>query len=507
MDEPVDISNFRARAHAIAAEKKAKAVNEPPMDYSERDNIWPISASKREICPTPFVWRHPSKIPQRQWLYGKHYISATFAPGGLGKTSLDLVEAVAMATGRPLLGVPVPNQLRVWYWNGEDPAEETERRIAAILLHFKISPEEIEGRLFVDTGRKTPVCIARRQKNEVIFTPDADALKRAIVANEIDVFILDPFVKTHGVPENDNGAVDLVAREFAAIADETNCSVELTHHVCKAGGMGRAEVTVDDGRGAGSLKDAGRAVRVMNVMADEEAKSAQVKPKDRKRYFRVDDDGKANMQAPAESADWFKIISVPLYNDPDDQNAAGDSVGVVVKWALPGVFAGKSFAISILAVYLACFKDWRPYLSPGERAVVLLVAADRDQAKILIRYIGGILSTPVLQTLVVGETADTIELKGHVVIEVATRPYRSVRSRSVCAAILDELGFWRDDDSANPDSAVMEAIRPGMATFDKEAMVIGASSPYARKGLLWDAHQRFYGKEDASNLFWVAPQL
>jgi hypothetical protein len=36
-------------------------------------------------------------------------------------------------------------RLRVWYWNGEDPKEETERRIAAILLHFKIPPEEIEG--------------------------------------------------------------------------------------------------------------------------------------------------------------------------------------------------------------------------------------------------------------------------------------------------------------------------------------------------------------------------
>jgi hypothetical protein len=46
------------------------------------------------------------------------------------------------------------------------------------------------------------------------------------------------------------------------------------------------------------------------------------------------------MQAPAESADWFKIISVPLYNDPDDRNAPGDSSGVVVKWELPGVFAG-----------------------------------------------------------------------------------------------------------------------------------------------------------------------
>lgn len=193
----------------------------------------------RIITPTPFVYRAPSLIPRRQWLYGKHYVrqyvSATFAPGGLGKTSLVLVEAVVMASGRALLGVPVPKRLRVWYWNGEDPAEETERRVAAILLHFKISREEIEGWLYVDTGRKTPVCIARRQKNEVFFTPDAEALTQAIISSEIDVFILDPFVKTHSAPENDNGAIDGVARKFADIADKTNCAVELTHHVRKAG--------------------------------------------------------------------------------------------------------------------------------------------------------------------------------------------------------------------------------------------------------------------------------
>jgi hypothetical protein len=321
---------------AEPSEDPGYSTGEPPGNGDAR--------GKRIIVPTPYVWREPSKIPLREWLYGKHYIrkyiSATFAPGGLGKTSLALVEAIAMAAGRPLLGVPVPKRLRVWYWNGEDPAEETERRIAAILSYFKIPREEIEGWLFTDTGRKTPICIARRQKNDVIFTPDADALIQAIKQNSIDVFILDPFVKTHNVPENDNGAIDSVARTFAAIADEAGCSIELTHHVRKVSSFGRAEVTVDDGRGAGALKDASRSIRVMNTMAPEEAVGAQVKPKDCKRYFRVDDNAKANMAAPAESATWYKIISVPLFNNPEDSNAFGDSVGVVISWKLPGVFAG-----------------------------------------------------------------------------------------------------------------------------------------------------------------------
>jgi len=80
----------------------------------------------------------------------------------------------------------------------------------------------------------------------------------------------------------------------------------------------------------------------MNGMAPEEAAAAQVKPKDCKSYFRVD--AKANMAPPAESASWFKIVSVPLFNDPP--NAFGDSVCVVTSWKLPGVFAGVQSAIS-----------------------------------------------------------------------------------------------------------------------------------------------------------------
>ncbi len=173
-------------------------------------------------------------------------------------------------------------------------------------------------------------------------------------------------------------------------------------------------------------------------------------------------------------------------------------------WLVIGRRGGKSFTMALIAVYLAVFRDWRKYLSPGERAIVLLVAADREQAKILHRYCQGILSAPILQSLVWNVTASEIELQGGVTIEVVTRSYRTVRGRSVCVAVLDELAFWRDDDSANPDSEVLNAVRASMATFGSDAMVIAGSSPYARRGVLWDAFKRWFGKDDARNLVWQA---
>jgi hypothetical protein len=173
-------------------------------------------------------------------------------------------------------------------------------------------------------------------------------------------------------------------------------------------------------------------------------------------------------------------------------------------WLIIGRRGGKSLVMALVATYMALFKDWRPFLSPGERAVILLVAADREQAKILRRYIGAILATPIFAQQVQGQTADTIELNGDVVIEVATCSYRTVRGRSVCVALLDEASFWRTETSANPDREVWRAIRPSMATFGSSALAVVASSPYARRGLMWESFKKFFGKPDATNLVWQA---
>jgi hypothetical protein len=102
-------------------------------------------------------------------------------------------------------------------------------------------------------------------------------------------------------------------------------------------------------------------------------------------------------------------------------------------WLIVGRRGGKSSAMAILACYLAIFRDGRPYLRRGKRAVVLLVAQDRTQAQILHRYTQGVLAAPLLSGKVWNITADTIELNGQVVIEVVTRNYRSVVA-GLCAS-------------------------------------------------------------------------
>ena len=174
-------------------------------------------------------------------------------------------------------------------------------------------------------------------------------------------------------------------------------------------------------------------------------------------------------------------------------------------WLICGRRAGKSFMMALIAVYLGCFRSYREYLTPGERATIMVIAADRKQARVIIRYIRALLNdVPMLKRLVQNETAESFDLSNRVTIEITAASYRAVRGYTIAAAILDEIAFFRTDDSANPDYEILDAIRPAQATIPG-AMMLCASSPYARRGALYDAHKRYFGKDDASTLVWKAP--
>jgi len=172
-------------------------------------------------------------------------------------------------------------------------------------------------------------------------------------------------------------------------------------------------------------------------------------------------------------------------------------------WLVCGRRAGKSAMLALIGVYLACFFNYRRYLAPGERGTILIIAADRKQARHIARYARALLTgIPMLRRMLEREVADAFDLNNRVSIEIATASGRSVRGFTLVAALLDEVAFWPTDDSANPDYAVLDALRPAMATIPN-AMLLCASSPHARRGALWDAYKRWYGKEGGP-LVWQA---
>ena len=153
---------------------------------------------------------------------------------------------------------------------------------------------------------------------------------------------------------------------------------------------------------------------------------------------------------------------------------------------------GKSFICALIGVFLATFRTYR--LTPGERGMVMLLAADRRQARVLFRYVKAFVEgVAMLRQMVVNVTADAIELDNSITIEIHTASFRSVRGYTVVAALCDEIAFWRSDESANPDTEILAALRPAMATIP-DALILCFSTPYARRGVLWNAYRQHFGK-------------
>jgi hypothetical protein len=173
-------------------------------------------------------------------------------------------------------------------------------------------------------------------------------------------------------------------------------------------------------------------------------------------------------------------------------------------WLVVGRRGGKSRIAALVAVYVAAFRDYRTVLAPGEKATVAVIAADRQQARVCFRYITGLFdAVPMLQRLVVRRTANALELSNHVAIEVHTCSYRTTRGYSFAAVIADEVAFWRSEESANPDVEILAGIRPGLATIPG-ALLLCISTPYARRGALWDTYRRHYGHDGDPVLVWRA---
>ena len=185
----------------------------------------------------------------------------------------------------------------------------------------------------------------------------AAKLARTIVARQIDMVLLDPFIKTHAINENDNSGIDEVAQVLTDMCGTLNIAIDVPHHMSKgAADPGNA----NRGRGASSLKDALRLVRTATVMTLEEAQGFGVIEADRRRLFRVDD-AKLNI-APMVEAKWFRLVGVNIGN-ATDLYPAGDNVQTVEPWKPPDLFTDISVPVlnSILDKIEAGLPDGNRY--------------------------------------------------------------------------------------------------------------------------------------------------
>ncbi|MGC4026213.1 MAG: hypothetical protein QM744_14355 [Mesorhizobium sp.] len=162
-------------------------------------------------------------------------------------------------------------------------------------------------------------------------------------------------------------------------------------------------------------------------------------------------------------------------------------------WCVVGRRGGKTRSMAVLSVYLASLCDWSDTLVVGETGKLLFLAATQKQARIAMGYTSRIYSDiPAFQGKVVEQNKESLTLRNGIEIELRAASFKNLRGVTCIAVLADEIAWWQtDDSSANPDVEIIEAVRPSLLTT--KGKLIAISSPFARRGLLFDTWEANHG--------------
>ena len=302
-----------------------------PEEYTtpepEPDQIGDQAKATTALTPLP-IWnagKDDEWIEPRPWLLGKAFcrgfVSSLFASGGSGKTSLRIAQAVGLASGKEITGEKIWRRCRVLLVSLEDDEDELRRRIRACCIHHKIDRRtELAGWLFCSNLSRGEKLALMNDKGKVVDGGLELKLAQTIKEKNIDLMILDPFKKTHGCPENDNTAMDVVTDLLTNMAMYLNVAVDVPHHVAK--GVMEAG-SADAGRGSSAFRDGLRLSYTLTRMTEASAEGCGISEHERWRYVQVVS-SKVNITPNSTQGQWFKLVGVPLGNNnatyPDGDN-------------------------------------------------------------------------------------------------------------------------------------------------------------------------------------------
>lgn len=334
-----------------------------------------------EPAQGPVAGHIPRPLDQyepRRWLLGniliRQYVTVLAGSGGGGKTSLAIGWALSLASGKPVMGERVSRPRRVLIWS-EDPPEELAKRVDAAMQIHGLTRADIEDRLIVVSIDELKITIARfSQELREVIPVDIDVLKKIIIANRLDVVMLDPIAELHELEENDNVQMAKLMGMVRSVARETKAAILLLHHASKASvdaGKSRAATAT---RGAGAIVNSARVSMVLNEMTAKDAEDLGIPESERPLYGELTRP-KANMGPRSFGGDYLKVEVVSFGNGDADNDE--DTVAVATAWK-PSP-ASQAERLGDLVVAVQVLQD----LPPQERRTKGASRADYPVAKAL----------------------------------------------------------------------------------------------------------------------------
>jgi RecA-family ATPase len=212
----------------------------------------------------------------------------------------------------------------VFYFNSEDDLDEIQRRAFATCQHYDIDKAELDGKLYIESGRSRELLLAVGNDG-IINEPDFEYLEQRCKENHIGLLILDPLQNMHTAMET-NEVFRNLGKRLSQLADDCNMSVEIIHHTRKI--SANSEATVENSRGGISLVAAVRSARLLNTMSRTESENIGLETNID--HFKIEPAGKNNLTRSLEKALWYQRSAVQLEN--------GDWVAIVKKYNIPSAF-------------------------------------------------------------------------------------------------------------------------------------------------------------------------
>jgi AAA domain/Primase C terminal 2 (PriCT-2)/RepB DNA-primase N-terminal domain len=259
----------------------------------------------------------------REWIAKRRlvrgYVTLLIAPGGTGKSLLELQWSAAVALGLgAFTQLDVCERTKVLVLNNEDPRRETQLRMQAIFKHFGLDWAEAHGRIRFFSGYGDPFRMAIKNRDgKIEHGPHVKALIELVKREGYGVICVDPLISTgQGLSENDNGDMEALLSVYRHIAAETNAAVCIVGHTRKLpqGSSEGHAGHIDSGRGASTAKDAARIGLTLYNMSEDDAKKLKVPAHQKHRYVRLDETEKFNLGLARPTAQWFERVSVKLTN-------------------------------------------------------------------------------------------------------------------------------------------------------------------------------------------------
>lgn len=302
--------------------------------------------------------QEPGHVPRpldqyepRRWLLGniliRQYVTVLAGSGGGGKTSLAIGWALSLASGRPVMGERVGKPRRVLIWS-EDPPEELAKRVDAAMQVHGLTRADIGDRLIVVSIDELRITIARfSQEMREVVEVDVDALRQIIVANRLDVVMLDPIAELHELEENDNVQMSKLMGMVRSVARDTKAAILLLHHASKASVAAGKQSASTATRGAGAIVNSARVSMVLNEMSVKDAEDLGISEDERPLYGELTRP-KANMGPRTFGGDFLRVELVPFGNGDDENDE--DVVAVAVPWKPSPASQAERLGDLVLAV-------------------------------------------------------------------------------------------------------------------------------------------------------------